>query len=415
MTEHHAKPRLFSPKTAALILLTAVVFGGMWAAGWYPRKARVAAITEQAQQDNSSLLAVTVAKAAPAPALRELVLPGTVSALLDTPVYARAEGYLRVLRADIGDVVKKGQILVELETPELDQSLRAAKSRIEQLRAGIEQSKAAQQKSQADVKLAEVTRKRVSQLVTEGVVSKQQGDDADAQYDVRLAELQSAKAAVGVAEQNLKAQEAEVARLEELSSFKQVRAPFDGIVTLRNAATGNMVTPNAANGGRELFRMANFDVLRVFVAVPQANVPDIQPGQTAEVYIGDLTGRRFPGKVSRTANALEESTRTQRTEVRVENPQHALLPGMYVQVKFLEARPRSLVVIPGDTLLTRADGLYVAVVGPNNTIHMQKILMGRDLGPQVEVVNGLSGDELLVVNPSDAVKTGVPVRPLPRK
>lgn len=415
MSEAPAKPSLFSARAAGLILLVLCLFGALWIAGWNPRRDRVAAITEQAAQDASDVPAVTVARAAPAPAQREIVLPGTVAALLDTPVYARAEGYLRVLRADIGDVVKKAQVLVELETPELDQSLRGAKSRLDQLRAAIEQTRAQELKSQADVKLAEVTRARVVKLVEEGVVSKQQGDDADAQVDVRRAEQQAARASIGVAQQNINAQEAEVARLEELSSFKQVRAPFDGIITIRNAATGNMVTPNSANGGRELFRMANFDVLRIYVAIPQANVPDVQAGQTAEVYSGDLNGRKFIGKVSRTANALDEMTRTQRAEVRVDNPRHHLLPGMYVQVKFLGAKPRSLVLIPGDTLLTRSDGLYVAVVAEGATVHMQKILIGRDLGPQVEVVTGLTGTELLVVNPSDAVKPGVRVRPVPRK
>lgn len=410
-----AKPPLFSTRAVGVILFIAVLFAGLWAAGWYPRRDRVAAITQEAREEATEVPAVTVATTIKAPPTREVVIPGTVSALLDTPIYSRAEGYLRVLRADIGDVVKKGQVLVELESPELDQSLRTARSRLDQLGAALIQVRAAEQKSKADLKLAEVTRTRVVQLVAEGVSAKQAGDDSQAQVEVRLAELAAAQAAIAVAQQNIRAQEGEVGRLEELSSFKQIRAPFDGVITVRNCATGNLITPNSANGGRELFRMANFDVLRVFVAVPQGNVPDVFPGQTAEVFAGDLGGPKFPGKVSRTANALEETTRTQRTEVRVENPAHALLPGMYVQVKFLDAKPRSLVLIPGDTLVTRSDGLYVAIVGDGSSVHMRKIRIARDLGPLVEVVEGLKGDELLIVNPSDAVKPGVRVRPVPRK
>jgi RND family efflux transporter MFP subunit len=270
-------------------------------------------------------------------------------------------------------------------------------------------------KSAADVKLATVTRDRVAKLVEQGVFSKQQGDDSAAQLEVREAELIAARATIQAAEQTVHAQEAEVQRIEELSAFKLVRAPFDGIITVRNCATGNLVTPSAANGGRELYRMANYDVLRVFVAVPQANLLDVATGQAAEVLANEIGSRKFTGKVVRSASALDETTRTERTEVRVENRDHALLPGMYVQVRFLSPKPRTMVVIPGDTLLTPASGPQVAVVGEGNKVRFQKVEVGRDLGTQVEVINGLAGGESLIVNPSDAVRPGIRVRPVPRK
>ena len=408
------RPPLFSGKLLALVTLIAIVFAGLLFSGLWPRRERVAAISKEAADDASEVPTVTVAKAAVAPPTKEIVLPGTVAALLETPIYARAEGYLRSVKADIGDKVKKDQVLVELDTPELDQALRVARARLQQLKAAVDQAKAVEQKSRADVKLADINRKRVTQLVKEGVFARQQGDDVQAQFEVRSAELQSALAAINVAEQNIKAQEAEVARLEELSSFKNVRAPYDGIITVRNCATGNLITPSSANGGRELYRMANFDVLRIYVAVPQSVISSIQPGQPAEVFAADMNGRKFAGKVQRSANALDDQTRTQRYEVRVMNPDHALLPGMYVQVKFIAPKGRSMVMIPGDTLLTPASGTMVAVVDQGK-VRMQKVDVGRDLGTQVEVMAGLQGDELLIINPSDAVRPGVRVRAVPRK
>jgi len=409
------RPPFFTGKLLLAVLGLTALFGSLLAAGLWPRREKAAAITKEARDDAAEAPMVTVAKAAIAPPIREVLLPGTVSALLDTPVYARAEGYLRAVKADIGDVVKKDQVLAELDTPELDQQLRAANARLDQMRATLAQTRAAELKSAADVKLATVTRDRVGKLVEQGVFSKQQGDDSAAQLEVRQAELTAALATIQAAEQTVRAQEAEVRRIEELSAFKLIRAPFDGVVTVRNCATGNLITPNSANGGRELYRMANYDVLRIFVAVPQANLLDIATGQTAEVMSNDLGSRKFSGKVVRSATALDETTRTERTEIRVENRDHALLPGMYVQVRFLSPKPRSMVVIPGDTLLTPASGPQVAVVADGNKVRFQKVDVGRDLGTQVEVLAGLAGGESLIVNPSDAVRVGVRVRPVPRK
>lgn len=415
MSQPDQKPPLFSGKLLVFVVLIAIVFGAALFTGLWPRRQKVAAITEQAKADASAAPVVTVAKAIPAPDNRELILPGTVSALLDTPIYARAEGYLKVLKADIGDVVKKSQVLVELETPELDQQLRQAHARLDQLKATLGQTQAQEQQVKANLKLAEVTLGRVRELVEQGVMSKQDGDDRLAQYDVRQAELKSAIAAIDVAKQNIAAQDAEIMRLEELSSFKMVRAPFDGVITVRNAATGNLIIPATGTAGRELFRMANNDILRVFVSVPQSSIPDVRVGQKAEVAIADRPNEKFIGNVSRDANAIDVETRTQRTEVRVVNRQNKLLPGMYVQVKFLGAKPRSMVMIPGDTLVTRADGAYVAAVGDGSKVEFKKLVLGRDLGTQVEVLGGLSGDELLIVNPSDVVQPGIRVRPSPRK
>jgi RND family efflux transporter MFP subunit len=415
MTAQTAKPPFFSGRPLLVLTLIAAVFGGLLFVGLWPRRERVAAITEEVRQAQSGIPQVTVARASLAPPTRELVLPGTVAAILETPIYARAEGYLKAVRADIGDVVKKDQVLAELDTPELDQSFEQAKARLAQLRAAEKQAIAMVQQAQANLELAEITLGRVEKLVTEGVVSRQEGDDRRAQRQVRLAELESARAAIEVARQNVRAQEAEVARIEQLLAFKRVLAPYDGVITVRNCATGNLITPAAVAQGRELYRIANNDVLRVFVSLPQANLADVRVGQDAEVEVVGQAGLRFRGKLVRTANALEESTRTQRTEIRVENRRNALLPGMYIQARFLGVQPRPTVLIPGDTLVTRSDGSYVAVVDESSRVRFVKLELGRDLGPQVEVLGGLRGGEALVVSPSDAVVEGAEVRGVPRK
>lgn len=415
MTDHTTKPPFFSGRLLLVLTLIAAVFAGLLFLGLWPRRERVAAITEEVREAQAGIPQVTIARASVAPPTRELVLPGTVAAILETPIYARAEGYLKAVRADIGDIVKKDQVLAELDTPELDQMLHQAKARRDQLRATEKQTMAMEQQARANLELAEITLGRVEKLVAEGVLSKQEGDDRRAQRHVREAEVESAKAAIEVARQNIRAQEAEIARLEQLLSFKFVRAPYDGVITVRNCATGNLITPSAVAQGRELYRIANNQVLRVFVSLPQANLADVRVGQDAEVTAVGQAGLRLRGKLARTANSLEESTRTQRTEIRVENRNNALLPGMYIEAKFLGVQPRSTILIPGDTLITRSDGPYVALLDDSSRVKFVKLQLGRDLGGQVEVMTGLRGGESLVVSPSDAVVEGAEVRGVPRK
>lgn len=407
------KPAFLSVRLVLILLVIVSAFAGLYFAGLGPRRDRVAAVTKQTREDAAEAPAVTVAKAVAAPPSREILLPGTASALLETPIYARAEGYLKKLSADIGDVVKKDQVLVELDTPELDQQLLSARARLDQIRASLGQLQAAERQTQANLKLASLTVERWKRLVAEGVYSKQEGDDKQAIFEVRQAEVASAQAAVRVGNENIRAQQAEVARLEQLQAYKLVRAPYDGVITVRNCATGNLVSPN--NQGRELFRIANNNTLRIFVALPQMNIPDVMPGHKAEVAIADRPNVKFLGEVNRTANSLDDATRTQRTEVRVQNRNNLLLPNMYVTVKFIGAKPRNMVLVPGDTLITRPTGTFVATVADGGVAQFQKVSVGRDLGAQVEVTEGLVGGENLIVNPPDSVKEGVRVRPMPRR
>lgn len=399
-----------------ILFLLAVIIGiaGLFYAGWIPRQKHLAAVIAESKAEQKELPLVTVTEARATEKPVDLMLPATIAAIGETPVYARAEGYIIKRYVDIGDYVKAGQVLVEIDSPEQDQQLRSARARIAQLRASLAQAQAAQQVSQANLKLASITIARVKQLVAEGVLSKQAGDESQAQFEARQADLGVQQANVNAARESVRTQEAEVARIEELNKFKQVTAPFEGLITVRNCAVGNLITPAALQAGRELFRLSDISTLRVYVNAPQANVADVFVGQPALVTIQENPAAKFQGKVVRTANALEPGTRTLLTEVNVRNQGRTLLPGMYAQALLQGRTIKRTILIPGDTLLTRAKGPEVAIIR-NGRVTYQRVEVGRDYGLEVEIMSGLQGGEVLVVNPSDDVREGAAVRTLKRK
>ena len=358
---------------------------------------------------------VTVASVKVTEKPADLLLPATVSGIGETPVYARAEGYIVKRYVDIGDYVKKGQVLVEIDSPEQDQQLRSAKSRREQLKASLGQVQAQVQVAEANLKLAQVTSQRLLELVREGVMSKQAGDEASAQLAARQADLAAAQANVNVARENIQAQEAEVQRITELTAFQKVTAPFEGLITVRNCAVGNLITTASLQAGRELFRLSDISTLRVFVNVPQQNVNDVMTGQKATITIQDLPKTKFVGTVTRTSNSLDVGTRTLLAEIQVKNVGRTLLPGMYARAQIEGHTMKRMVLIPGDTLLTPSGGPQVATVGKGGKVKFMKVEVGRDYGLEIEVTSGLAGDEVLVVNPSDDVRDGATVRANRRK
>jgi RND family efflux transporter MFP subunit len=398
---------------AALLLLAAI--GGLVWFGYHPWKQRQDNLTASAKENGERALLVTAVRAKRSPGSLELALPGTASPIYETSIYARAEGYVKARHADIGDRVKTDQLLVEIDTPELDDQLRQAVARLAQARAAIGQSKAAIAQSQANLKLAELNVGRSRELVRQGIVSKQDGDDKQATYEVRLADVEAQKAALNSAEASARAAESEVARLTNLTAFKKVSAPFDGVITSRTCEVGNLINSSALASGRELYRLADIATVRFLINVPEPSAPAIQPGQTAQVTLQEFGNQIFAGKVARTANSLDAANRTLLTEVHVPNPQRKLLPGMYAQVKIVAGRGGPALTIPGDTVTVRSDGTYVAVIKPDSTIHFQKITVGRDYGAELELTEGLEGGELLVVNPGDSVREGVKVTPAMQK
>jgi membrane fusion protein, multidrug efflux system len=213
------------------------------------------------------------------------------------------------------------------------------------------------------------------------------------------------------AEEGKKAVNSDIERLIYQTQFKKVVAPFNGVITVRNCAVGNLVSGSAsANTGPGLYRMADPRVLRVFISVPQTNAPSVQPGMAADLEVTEFPGRVFHGSVARTANSLDPATRTLRTEVRVENKDGTILPGMYGNVHLKVPNPVTTWIVPGDTTVARADGVYVAVVEPNRHVRFQKLTVSRDMGRDLEVTQGLRGDERLVVNPSDEIRDGMEVK-----
>jgi RND family efflux transporter MFP subunit len=282
------------------------------------------------------------------------------------------------------------------------------------LRAAALQVKAAIDQAKATAKLAEVNFGRSKELVASGIVAKADLDEKTAVFDSRKADVKAQEANLQAADEAIRAQTAEVARVTQLFDFKRVTAPWDGIITQRNCAIGNLITPSAIAAGRDLFRLSDMSKLRVFVNVPQSNIGDIKVGQKAVVKVPELRAS-LTGSVIRTSNALENQSRTLLAEVNVVNPGRTMLPGMYTQVVIETSSARQLILVPGDTIVTRAEGIFVAVVGAGNKIQFRKIEVGRDFGTEVEAVSGLSEGDQVVVNPSDDVKNGVVVKPIARK
>ena len=326
---------------------------------------------------------VAVVHATPISGESDLVLPGNIQSYVDSPIYARTNGYLKKWYKDIGSQVAKGELLAEIDTPEID--------------AQLAQARADLATSEANVKLAGVTAQRYQDLLKTDAVSRQDVDNYNGDYAAKQAMVQSAQA-------NLK-------RLEELESFKRVYAPFSGVITKRNVDIGMLI--NAGNGGtstREMFDLAQTDPLRVYVAVPQTFVHSINDGMKACLELSEFPGKNFCGKVVRTAGAVDPSTRTLLTEVDVPNPSKALLQGEYAQVHFDAKRTGEHLSVPNNALLFRTAGTQVAVVDSNNKIELKKLTIGRDLGNSVEVISGITSNEAFVINPPDSLDQGQEVK-----
>ena len=404
-------PRRSGPRAGALVLLAllilALVVAGFFA-GYLPRQKRENILAAETKAEVSSLPVVTAVKVKSAPPQSELSLPGNIQAVTEAPILARATGYIKRRLADIGDRVNAGQLLAEIEAPELDQQIRQAAATLEQTNAAVLQAEAALKQGRSTENLARVTAQRWSNLTARGAVSRQENDTYQAQYAAQQANVEALEKAIGAAKSNTLAAEANLARLRQLKTYQTVKAPFAGVITLRNVDTGALVN----EGNTLLFRVAQMGQLRVYVNVPQADSASVKPGLSAKLAFADIPGRTYNGAVTRTANALDPTTRTLLTEVQVANSDGSLLPGMYAQVNFSVQRRGATAIIPGDTLVVRADGPQVAVVDSDGGVHFTKIQLGRDFGTEIEVLSGLTEGQMLAVNPSDDVREGVKVKPV---
>lgn len=328
-----------------------------------------------------STMVVSVIRAKQTDATREIVLPGNMRAYSDTPIYARTSGYLKRWYADIGKRVKAGDLLAEIDTPEIDDQLQQARADLAN--------------AEAEYRLAESTNTRWEALLKTDSVSKQEVEE-------RRGAFASRKAAVEAARFN-------VARLQKLQSFKRLTAPFDGVITARNTDIGALVDAGSSTPSRELFHLASTQRMRVYVNVPQAYAAEAVPGVEAELTLAEYPGRRFKGSLVRNTQAIDTASRTLLAEVEVPNPTGELLPGAYAEVHLKLGVSNRALLLPVNALLFRPEGVMVALVKQERT-ELVKIALGRDFGTEVEVVSGLAPTDDIIINPSDSLISGVSVR-----
>lgn len=348
----------------------------------------------KAWTDEQAIPTVHLVQPERGPLEQSLFLPGTVSAFNSSSLFARASGYVTAWHSDIGARVKKGDVLATISAPDLDQQLEEAKAQLVQLRAAVEQA-------QATADLGQVTNRRTARLVAQGWSSLEQGDTD------RLTAA-SRNAALAVAKANVTAQQAAVSRLMELTSFEKIRAPFDGVVTARNVNIGDLLNAGSTSG-RALFQVADIHRMRIFVNVPQAFLGDLKPGVKATLH---LPGQQqtFEAELSSTSNALQESTRTALIELQADNPDGKLWPGAFAEVEFHIPSDASTLRIPSTALVFGANGMRVAAVDTNNKVVLKPVILGRDLGNDVEIQSGLSSTDRLIDNPQESLEAGAVVR-----
>ena len=333
----------------------------------------------QALASNTEALAVpTVAVIHPTaePGDENLVLPGTLQAYVESPIYARTNGYLQKWYHDIGSRVAKGELLADIDTPEVDQQLSQARADLNT--------------AQANASLSQITASRYSELLKTDGVSKQEVDNANGDLEAKRATVESFQA--------------NVRRLEELESFKHVYAPFSGVITRRNVDIGTLI--NAGNGGtsQQLFFLAQTDPIRVYVNVPEMYASSIHAGLGAYLELTQYPGRKFDGRVVRSAEAIDLSTRTLLTEVDVPNKSGELLPGGFAQVHLLVKVTGQRMQVPVNALLFRSEGLRAVLIDSNHRTHLQPVVIGRDYGNTLEVLSGLKADDWIVLNPPDSLE-----------
>ncbi len=371
-----------SGKTAAsrlvvLVLIILLLGGSLAVMRRFSERKALAKETERL-----AVPTVGVLKPTAEPANEELALPAQLQAYVESAIYSRTNGYLLRWNKDMGSRIQKGELLAEIDTPEVDQEL--------------SQAKAARQQIQAQLELAKSSAERWINLRKTDSVSQQESDQQTSAYTQARA--------------NLAASDANVKRLEQLESFKHIYAPFSGVLTKRNVDTGALINAGSAGQARELFDIAQVDPLRVYVSVPQANAPSIKRGMAAYIELAEYPGRRFTGKVVRTADVIDPATRTLLTEVDVPNPDGHLMPGSYAQVHFAVPVQSVRMSVPVNALLFRAEGPRIAVVGPDNIVHLKAVTIGRDFGTSLEILNGLNPTDQIVVNPADSLQEGQPVK-----
>lgn len=374
---------------SVLIASVAGVTGGLLAAGLSQRTEAHAELVSAAKGKEVPIVRVTAVKEVSAP--QSITLPGTIRASQATAIRSRANGFIKKWHADIGQVVQEGDLLTEIDTPELDHELQQIAARLKQ--------------SETRLELATASLQRIRQLAAEKISSQQELDEA-------VATERAASSDVAAARANLQ-------RLEELQRFKKVVAPFSGRVTARNVDVGDLVTAGA--GSMELFRLVQTSPFRMYVDVPQSYMRSVEEGMQAQVLAREYQGSIFAGKVVRTSGAIDPISRTLRVEIELPNETQELLPGMYAEVKLTSTTAIAKLRIPSTAILFSSKGPSVALVDAKNLVRLRNVKLGRDFGMEIEVASGLTAEDVVIANPTDALSDGMkvsvhqPAKQLPAK
>ncbi len=400
--EQHNDPALSRTRRRILILASVGLFltvGGFIGYGVYQREQRNQAAQQDLDNRQNRIPALRIEKVKAIDTPKEVHLPATTQAFDAATIYARQSGYIAKRLVDIGSRVKTNDLLAVISAPEVDDQLTQARAQLQQMQATLEQT-------QATRALANVTNNRFTPLVKQGWETKQTGDQ-------NFYNLAAQNAAVDVAKSNIQAQKSQIARLARLQSYERVVAPFDGVITLRNIDIGSLVSADATSG-TPLFAIAHDNVMRVQVHVPQDVALQLKPGMEATLDVAELPGRKFTGKVARTANALDANTRTLLVEADIDNPDRTLSPGLYGTVHFIVPRPSPVVMVPASALIFDQQGMQVATYS-EGMAHLQKVGIGEDDGAQVQVATGLQPGQDLIINPPAGLADGARVKPAPQK
>ncbi|WP_051669848.1 efflux RND transporter periplasmic adaptor subunit [Bryobacter aggregatus] len=397
------------------ILAFSLLVLGLLAVGIVPRIERQNRSKSVVFASEATLPVVAVTKVESAAEDGNIRLPGATEPNYVAQINSRSTGYVARRLVDIGDRVRAGQTLAFVDSPEIQQQLAQARAALAQAKASyaqsqalVSQSHALLDQSKANQAIAQTTYERWDRLVSRGVLPKQEGDERFSQLNARNAEvaassagITTANAAVQAQAANITAHEANVRRLEQMVSFQTIVAPFDGVVTERHVERGDLVT---AGGSVPLFTVAQNNILRVKVSVPQVYASSVQEGASAKVVMRELPGQQFTGRIVRTAQALTAASRTMQVEVQLDNQAGKLMPGMYAEVELNAKRQEPVVLVPPDALMSNASGNRVVTVDANNKVRYRSVKLGRDLGTKLEIARGLSAGETVVRNPSDGLQ-----------
>ncbi|WP_333676472.1 efflux RND transporter periplasmic adaptor subunit [Dyella sp.] len=367
-------------KSRLIITLVAAAVCAALAAGGLPRLVA----RDQVAQQTAALSKPTVAVITPmrAATQQELMLPGDIQAYQRAAIYARTSGYVKAWYADIGTHAHSGQLLAEIEAPEVD--------------AQLDQARSDAAMASANYQIAKVTADRWADLLKKNAVSRQSAEE-------NISIMKAKQATLAAALANVK-------RLEQLQSYEKVYAPFDGVITVRNVDVGALIDAGNSGAPAPLFELSQTDRLRVFVNVPQDDAPYVAAGTKAQLSLSQYPGRTFAGTVTRTSGAIDPRSRSLRVEVDMDNPDGTLLPGAFAQVSLTLANANPGLSLPANALLFRPHGVQVAVVDTHGVVSLRTVTLGRDFGTRVEIRSGLAGNEQVVVNPSDAISAGQAVR-----